>query len=216
MGARWYRTAASAVVLLFALLLAGPALAVTITSFTPTTDWIPEDPGNCVGTSITINGTGFVTDGGPVTVTFNNKAAVNVVIGSDSVIYAKMPPGTIAGNVTVTTAKGTATSSTGFTVVPCAAQGGPALIATSSATTAKKAAIASFAPTKAKAGAKITITGRNFTGATGVKIGGAAAAFKVVSATKITATVPAKARSGKITVTTAAGTATSSTSFTKL
>lgn len=217
MGARWYRTAAGAAVFLFAMLLAGPAMAVTITNFTPTTDWIPEDPGNCVGTSITINGSGFVNDGGPVSVSFNGKPAVNVVIGSDAVIYAKLPVGASPGTVTVTTAKGTATSAAPFTVVPCAASSGPALIAsTSSATGAAKAAITRFAPTKGKAGAKILITGSNFTGATAVKIGGAAAAFKVVSATKITATVPAKAKSGKVTVTTASGTATSSTGFTRL
>jgi len=220
MGARWYRTAAGAAVFLFAMLLAGPAMAVTITNFTPTTDWIPEDPGNCVGTSITINGSGFVNDGGPVSVSFNGKPAVNVVIGSDAVIYAKLPVGASPGTVTVTTAKGTATSAAPFTVVPCAASGGPALIASNSSATgstgATKAAITKFAPTKGKAGAKILISGSNFAGATAVKIGGAAAAFKVVSATKITATVPVRARSGKVTVTTASGTATSSTGFTKL
>ena len=210
--------AASAAVLMFALTLAGPALAVTITSFTPTTDWIPEDPGACVGTSVTINGTGFVNDGGPVTVMFNGKPAVNVVIGSDIIIYAKASATTTPGSVTVTTAKGTATAATAFNIIPCASHLGPTLIATPGKTTtpaAAKASIASFTPAKAKAGATLTISGANLTGATAVKIGGAAAKFKVVSATKITATVPATAKSGKVSVTTASGTATSSASFTK-
>ncbi len=110
MRARWYRTAASAAVLMFALMVAGPALAVTVTSYTPTNAFIPEDPGACVGTSVTINGTGFVNDGGPVTVKFNGTPGVNVVIGSDVIIYAKMPPTATDGLVTVTTARGTASA----------------------------------------------------------------------------------------------------------
>ena len=211
MRARWYRTAASAAVLMFALMVAEPALAVTVTSYTPTNAFIPEDPGACVGTSVTINGTGFVNDGGPVTVKFNGTPGVNVVIGSDVIIYAKMPPTATDGLVTVTTARGTASAAIPYTVVPCAAHLGPALIAAPS----KKPSIASFTPAKGKTGATLTITGANLTGATTVKIGGVAAKFKVVSATKVTATVSAKAKSGKVTVVAPAGTATSSTSFTK-
>ncbi len=211
MRARWYRTAASAAVLMFALVLAGPALAVTVTSYTPTNAFIPEDPGACVGTSITINGTGFVNDGGTVTVKFNGTPGVNVVIGSDNTIYAKMPPTASGGLVSVTTGAGTATATTPYEVVPCASHLGPALIAAPS----KKPSIGSFTPAKAKTGATVTITGANLTGATTVKIGGVAAKFKVVSSTKITATVSATAKSGKITVASAAGTATSSKSFTK-
>ena len=56
-------------------------------------------------------------------------------------------------------------------------------------------------------GTLVTIRGTNFTGATAVKIGGvAASSFTVASPTKITATVAAKAKSGKVSVTTAAGT----------
>ena len=63
MGARWYRTVVGAAVLATAsLFFAGSALAVTITSFTPTTDFVPEEANACVGTMITINGTGFVND----------------------------------------------------------------------------------------------------------------------------------------------------------
>lgn len=59
----------------------------------------------------------------------------------------------------------------------------------------------------------MTVTGRIFTGATAVKIGALKAKFKVVSAAKITLTVPTKAMSGKITVTTKGGTARSAKSF---
>ena len=60
----------------------------------------------------------------------------------------------------------------------------------------------------------MTITGKNLTGATLSKFDGlGAVSFKVVSATKITAKVPAKARSGKISVTTKSGAAMSSASL---
>jgi hypothetical protein len=209
----WSRAAAGATALTFALLLAGSGLAATITNFTPTTDFIPEDPGKCVGTQITINGTGFVNDGGTPVVQFNGKPAVDVAIGSDRVIYARMPVGASPGNITVTTPAGTATSPLAFTVAysSCAPNQLPTLTPASSA----KAAISRVSPASGKAGTKLTITGSALTTATAVKIGGAKAAFTVVSPTKIKATVPAKAKSGKITVTTTVGTATSSTVFTR-
>ena len=126
-----------------ALSVAGSAFAVSITNYTPTSDWIPEVSNSCVGTSIIINGSGFVNDGGPVTVAFGGTAAVDVTIGSDTQIYARIPGNAPAtGQVTVTTAKGTATSSGTYTLDPCAASGGPALISptfgkTTSSTTTK-------------------------------------------------------------------------------
>ncbi len=75
--------------------------------------------------------------------------------------------------------------------------------------TAPVPTIASFAPAKAKIGATVTLTGSNFTRTTSVTVQGVAAKFKIVSGTKITFTVPARAKSGPITVTNPAGTATS-------
>jgi streptogramin lyase len=74
--------------------------------------------------------------------------------------------------------------------------------------------ITGFSPTSAAAGAGVTISGTNFTGATAVAFNGTAASYTVSSATQISATVPAGASSGPISVTTPAGTATSSSSFT--
>ena len=74
--------------------------------------------------------------------------------------------------------------------------------------------ITSFTPLTAKAGATVTITGKNLTGASAVDFDGMkATTFKVASATKITAKVPSKAKSGKISVTTKGGTAKSSSSL---
>jgi mono/diheme cytochrome c family protein len=72
-----------------------------------------------------------------------------------------------------------------------------------------KPSITRFAPLSAKPLASITVTGKNFTGVKSVKIAGLTAKFKTASTTKITATVPSTAKSGKVAVTTAGGTATS-------
>jgi hypothetical protein len=74
--------------------------------------------------------------------------------------------------------------------------------------------ISSFTPSSGASGTTVTITGTGFTGATSVTFHGTAANYSVGSATQITATVPAGARSGPIAVTTAGGVATSSSSFT--
>lgn len=74
--------------------------------------------------------------------------------------------------------------------------------------------ISSFTPTSGGFNTAVLITGSGFTGATAVKFNGAAATFTVSSDTKITTHVPATASTGRITVATPGGTATSSTNFT--
>jgi len=75
--------------------------------------------------------------------------------------------------------------------------------------------VKSFMPMSAAEGAKVTIQGADFTGATRVKFGGVATMhFTVSSATHIVATVPMGAKKGPISVTTAAGTSTSMEKFT--
>jgi uncharacterized cupredoxin-like copper-binding protein len=78
---------------------------------------------------------------------------------------------------------------------------------------AAKPSIISFSPLSAKPLAMVTISGKNFTGTKTVRIDGLVAKFKLVSPTKLTATVPSKAKSGKIVVTTAAGSVTSRTTL---
>jgi|GEM_PF-3141287 len=72
-----------------------------------------------------------------------------------------------------------------------------------------RVAISSLSAPSGAAGTSITLTGANFTGATAVAFNGTAAtSFTVNSATSITATVPAGAGTGPVTVTTPGGTAT--------
>lgn len=75
--------------------------------------------------------------------------------------------------------------------------------------------ITSFAPTFACVGSAplVTITGTNFTGATSVTFNGVVAAHTVVNATTITATLPAGATTGVITVITPNAVGISTTSF---
>ena len=74
--------------------------------------------------------------------------------------------------------------------------------------------ITSFAPTSGEVGDTVVITGTSLTGTTAVSFNGTAApAFTVDSATQVTATVPAAASTGPISLTTPAGTKASTTNF---
>jgi IPT/TIG domain-containing protein len=75
--------------------------------------------------------------------------------------------------------------------------------------------ITSFTPTSGPVGTSVTLTGTGFTGVSGVSFNGTAATtFTVSSDTQMSATVPAGATTGKISVTNTAGTGTSATSYT--
>jgi len=141
------------------------------------------------GDSVTITGTAL---SGATAVKFNGTAAI-FTVDSWSQITAKVPANATTGTISVTTAGGTATSVAVFTVAP---------------------RITSFTPTSGPPGTAVTVNGANFTGVTSVQFNLTEASFTFVSATKITATVPAGATTGKISVTTPAGAVTSATSFT--
>ena len=74
--------------------------------------------------------------------------------------------------------------------------------------------ISGFSPGTAATGTLVTINGTNFINPTAVSFNGVAAIFSLNSTTQIIASVPAGATSGPISVTTAGGTATSSSPFT--
>src|SRR6266536_2476655 len=74
--------------------------------------------------------------------------------------------------------------------------------------------ISTLQPSAGPVGTSVAIGGTNFTGATALSLNGVAATFTVTSATQITATVPAGATTGKVSVTTPKGSASSPSNFT--
>jgi hypothetical protein len=158
--------------------------APVISSFSPT--------GGPVGTSVVITGQNLTNASA---VAFNGVAAVTFTVNSATQITATVPAGATTGLISVTTPGGTAASATVFTV-------------------AAAPVISSFSPTNGAAGTSVVITGQNLTNASSVAFNGVAASFTVNSATQITATVPAGATTGLISVTTPGGTAHSAAAFT--
>ena len=80
-------------------------------------------------------------------------------------------------------------------------------------TTTVTPSISAFTPTSGVVGTAVTITGQNLARSTSVAFKGTIATIVSETATKIVTKVPAGAKSGRITVTTPAGTATSSGAF---
>ena len=165
------------------------ASAPTVTGFSPTS--------GPVGTSVTLTGTNFT---GATAVAFNGTSAATYSVVSATEITATVPTGATSGTIAVTTPEGTGVSSASFTV---------------GITPASPPTVTGFSPTSGPVGTSVTLTGTSFTGATAVAFNGTSAAtYSVVSATQITASVPAGATSGTVAVTTPAGTGTSSSTFT--
>ena len=156
-----------------------------ITSFTPTS--------GPVGTGITITGTNL---GGVTAVRFNGVVASVFSGVSATSVTATVPAGASTGPISLTTANGTAVSSSNFTVSTAAPT------------------IASFAPATGPVGTSVTLTGTDLSTTTAVRFNGVnAPTFAVVNGTTVTATVPGGATTGVIGVTTAGGTGSSAASF---
>jgi len=149
------------------------------------------------GTEVTINGSNL---SGASQVKFNDVAADNFAIDSESQIRASVPAGVPqgGGKISVTTPGGTATSADNFIVTP-----------------PLEPVITSFTPARGPVGIQVTITGNHFTGATEAAFNGlAASSFTVVSNTEIRATVPTGATTGKVRVTAPGGIVSSADDFT--
>ncbi len=171
--------------------MAGPthmtAPPPAISSFTPSS--------GPVGATVVVTGTGFT---GATAVAVNGTAAT-FTVNSPTQITMTIPAGATTGTIRITTPNGAATSAGPLTVLP-----------PGSAPT-----ISGISPPSASPGSQIIITGTNLTGTLTVSFNGAYAIFAVNGAgTQISATVPAQANSGPITIVTPSGSATSTTSFT--
>ena len=144
-----------------------------------------------INTLVTIQGTDFKSITG---VTIHNTPARFVLQKNlDTTIRAYVARGTSTGFIKVIGTYGTAVSSTVFKVIP---------------------KILRLSPSSGKVGTTVTIYGSNFYEVTSVTFNGKSAQFSLISSTNIRAIVPAGATSGKVTVTTSGGTATSTTSYT--
>jgi uncharacterized membrane protein YgcG len=163
------------------------AVPPTVDSFDPASG--PE------GTVVTITGSGFTS---ATAVTFNGTNA-SFTVDSGVQITATVPVGATTGPIAVTTPGGTDASATNFTVTT---------LPTPAPT------VSSFTPTRGDLFTQVTIQGSDFTGATLVTIGGCDVPFTVDSDAQITATVGEGAKTGRIRVTTPAGTGTSAQPFT--
>ena len=147
-------------------------------------------PGSGVpGTPVVITGTNFDT---ATAVAFDTASTTAFTINSPTQITVNVPSAAKTGKIKVTNPAGAGWSVGTFLVLPT---------------------ITSFSPTSGGAGTQVTIYGSKFLNATSVTINGVAANYTIKSDTKITATVPSGATSGKIAVTTPSGTATSATNF---
>lgn len=174
----------------FGLVMALAALQATPSPNLPSITGVSPASG-AVGAAVTISGTKFI---GATSVKFNGVSAP-FTVDSTTQISTTVPAGALTGKVTVATPTGTATSATDF-----------AILATP--------VITSFSPLSGAIGATVVISGANFTGITGVRFNGVTAAFTVNSPAQITATVPASATTGRISVNTATATNTSPANFT--
>ena len=128
------------------------------------------------GTTITITGAGL--EG--ATVTVGGTAATSIVYVNDYTITCVTPPGIGSQPVVVTSSKGSG-GTLAFTYVSSV----PTLASVVSA-------VGAWSVGDIDGGYSVTLTGTNFTGATGVTFGGVAAtSVVVVNPTTITCTVPA-------------------------
>jgi hypothetical protein len=153
-----------------------------------------------VGDTFVIDGGGF--QSGVSTVSLNGTPVTSFTVDSSSQITARVPAGSTSGQVKVTTGLDYGYSPVNYTVV-------------------YPPTISGLAPTHALVGATVTITGTHFTDKSEVRFFANNTAgwvrvdtFAVVSATRITAKVPATAATGTVIVVTNDGSATSGTNFT--
>lgn len=167
-------------------------------------NYIPTSAELVVASPPTI--TSFTPTKGPagtvVTVIGTNLSDVSkVMIGNLAVTFSRVsatsirftvPATALSGKITLFNPVGSATSTQTFFLVP---------------------AIRSFTPAKGPVGTVVTVTGTNFTDVNKVQIGTTGLAFTRVSSISLRFTVPNTAVSGKITLSSAAGNAITTTAF---
>ena len=167
-----------------------PSSTKAILQFTPSS--------GLVGTPVTIYGTGFSATPASNTVKFNGTTAT-VLTASTTVLTVNIPAGAITGTISVTVAGTTVTSAAAF------------IVGTGAAPT-----LSGFSPAVAGYGETVTLTGTNYdTTPANNRVAFNAAIGVVNTATAMTLTLPVSvsAQTGKLSVSTAQGQATSAQEF---
>jgi hypothetical protein len=141
------------------------------------------------GTDVRIVGTSFNT---ATFVAFGSKPAVSFTVESDTVIHAIAPDSVQTANLVVLSPTGSGSSPDLFVAPPM---------------------IAAFAPSRARVGQTVHLTGFNLAAPTGVTIAGLAASFHSLSAQALDAVVPGGAGDGHVIVTNAGGADTAAAMF---
>lgn len=163
-------------------------LQPTVNSFTPAT--AP------VGATVTITGTNFSTTPGNNRVTFNGTTAT-VTSATTTQLTVTVPAGATAGKISVEANGAVATSANSFS-------------------NPKAPIITAFAPASGSVSTVVVINGRNFltTPANNtVRFNGTVATVTNATSTQLNVVVPAGATTGKVSVKTSNGIATSATDF---
>jgi hypothetical protein len=142
-----------------------------------------------VGTMVDITGTNLDTT---TDVRFGNVSVNAVTVVSSAAIRVSVPSGAVTGRLTITNPAGSTQSSASFTAVP---------------------RIDAFGAPSGSPDTELTLLGSSFTGVTSVKFGAVSASFSIDSDSQLTAVVPATAVTGRVSVTSPGGTATSPASF---
>lgn len=164
---------------------------ISVINFTPES--------GLVGTSVTINGTGFSTTASQNTVKFNGLAAT-VSSATNTQIQVTVPTAATTGTMSVTSPNGTATSSGIFTVT--SSNGVPT--------------ITSFSPTSGVAGTAVSLVGTNFNTTLAndeLRLNASPAVVTAATSTTMSTTVPPATASGRFTLISPAGNALSSGDF---
>lgn len=142
------------------------------------TDFDP--PAGPPRSTVRIEGVDF---SGATRVLFNGIEASFAVV-ADTQISALVPNQATSGPISVTAAGGTGVSSNRFILAP---------------------SITGFSPARGAAGTSVTIQGRNLTDLLDVRFKEVSSAFRIISATSVSTTVPAEATTGSINLISPAG-----------
>jgi hypothetical protein len=172
----------------------GVATTASVVGVLPAPRILSFQPGTAAaGETVTLTGTDFRLIG---SVSIGGIPIPNYVVNSSTSITLTLPPGSTSGTIRLQGAGGSTTSTTGLTIIP-------------------PPVITSFTPGGGSAGQVVTITGRDFTGATVVRFGNTTATFTVsADGRTIEAIIPGGVVTGAtISVTTRGGTGSSATGF---